>query len=161
MTGRQSAAAAAGELESLGTPLKAHRVLEMVSADLVKAFPCSSTRLCFIVSSCSSVSSLLFSASKCRKQPMYQPWNHSSLSVQSFFFKSASVCYFPDMAGSSFPLQLLSPPLHIVTTLSLSPISCFSNCGPVTPQTSLSPQPKLLFSIPLILFHLLRVKRIL
>lgn len=47
MTGRQSAAAAAEAVESLGRPLKAHRVLVggggVRSPDLVKAFPCSFT----------------------------------------------------------------------------------------------------------------------
>lgn len=58
MTGRQSAAAAAEVVESLGRPLKAHRVLGVGSPDLVKAFPCSSTQLCFS-SSCSSDSTSL------------------------------------------------------------------------------------------------------
>lgn len=53
MTGRQSAAAAAEMVESLGRPLKAHRVLGVGSPDLVKAFPCSSTQPCFS-SSCST-----------------------------------------------------------------------------------------------------------
>lgn len=55
VTGRQSVAAAAAPpplaatevLESLGRPLKAHRVLGGGSPYSVKAFPCSSTQLCF------------------------------------------------------------------------------------------------------------------
>ncbi|KAK9516424.1 hypothetical protein VZT92_024354 [Zoarces viviparus] len=55
MTGRQSAVAAAEVLESLGRPLKAHKVLGVGSPDLVKAFPCSSTQLRF--SSCCCIDS--------------------------------------------------------------------------------------------------------